>query len=315
MQGQTRSYVLTTLITAPLSASLTTLANIKDDLDIPDADTSNDKRLTRYIAEESAAIANYCNRIFGLATWQDDFRPERGIWGEGTRGAHNPLKLTRCPMAVNTVNLIGNTHSSSLVDGLSSTAGLAAGQLVSGPGIPSGATILSVNTGASSLQLSVPATATTTAVALSTGISVVETVAGTATGLTVGADFEIDKGSSLPSDEGPSLLYRLNHAGTPRTWPAAKITVVYQAGYLLPKTSPQNLNGARPLPLDLEGALLRIVVGRFRAKGRDPMLVEQSQGANLGTQRYWVGATPGQTGPYPNEIMSTLDNYRSVVIA
>lgn len=315
MQGQTRSYVLTTLVTAPTASNLTSLANIKDDLDIPDPDTSNDKRLARYIAEESASISNYCNRIFGLATWQDEFRPQRGIWGEGVRAANNPLKLTRFPLAVNLISFTGNTHSSALVDGLSAVAGLAAGQLVSGPGIAAGTTIASVNAGAASLQLSLPATTTTVGASLNTGISVVETIAGSDTGLTAGIDFEIDKGSGLPSDEGPGFLYRLNHTGSPRTWPAGKITVVYQAGYILPRMPGPNLNGARPLPTDLEGALLRIVVGRFRAKGRDPMLVERSQGASLGTERYWVGATPGQSGPYPNEVMSTLDNYRTPVIA
>lgn len=315
MQGQTRGYVLTTLITAPTMANLTSLATIKDDLDIPDTDTSNDKRLTRYIAEESASISNHCNRIFGLATWQDEFRPQQGVGGEGVRAANNPLKLTRYPLAANVISFTGNTHSSTLVDGLSSTNGLAAGQLISGPGIAAGATIASVNIGASSLQLSTPATATTAAVSLSTGISVVETVAGTDTGLTAGVDFEIDKGSGLPSDEGAACLYRLNKQGNPKTWPSTRITVVYQAGYLLPKMTGPNLNGAKPLPTDLEGALLRIVVGRFRSRSRDPMLVERNQPGQLGTERFWVGATPGQTGPYPNEIMSTLDNYRIPVVA
>jgi hypothetical protein len=315
MQGQTRSYVLTTLITAPAKSDLTSLANTKDDLDITGQDTSNDSRLARYITEESAVIASYCNRVFGLATWQDEFRPQRGIGGEGVRAAVNPLKLTHYPLAANVIAVAGNTHSSALVDGLSSTTGLAVGQLMSGPGIAAGTTIASLNVSASSLQLSAPATATTAAVSLSTGISVVETVAGTDTGLTAGVDFEIDKGSALPGDEGAACLYRLNEQGNPKTWPAAKIVVVYQAGYVLPRQPGANLNGARPVPPDLEGVCLRIVVDRFRSKNREPNLVEQSQGANLGTQRYWVGAMPGQSGPYPNEIMSKLDRYRVPVVS
>jgi hypothetical protein len=309
MQGQTASYVLTTLVTAPASANLTTLANAKDDLDIPSTDVSNDSRLTRYITEESAAIARYCNRIFGLATWADEFRPQHGVRGEGVRAANNPLKLNKWPLAAKVITFTGNTHASTLVDGLNTTAGLASGQLMSGPGIPAGATIASVNVGASSLLLSVPATAAATAVPLSTGISVVETAAGVDTGLTAGTDFEIDQGSLLPGDEGAGCLYRLNQHGNPRTWPAAKIVVVYQAGYSLPNDTSPNL------PSDLEGICLRIVVGRYQAKGRDPLLVEQSQGANLGTRRYWVGAAPGQKGPYPNEIMSVIDNYRVPVVS
>ncbi len=315
MQGQTRGYVLTTLITAPVKSDLTTLANIKDDVDIPDTDTSNDKRLARYITEESAVIANYCNRVFGLCTWQDEFRPQRGVSSEGVRGPVNPLKLTHFPLAANVISFTGNTYSSTLVDGLSTTSGLVAGQLLSGPGIVAGTTIASVNVGASSLQLSVSATATTAAVNLSTGISIVETVASIDTGLTAVTDFEIDKGSALPGDEGASCLYRLNERGNPKTWPATKIVVVYQAGYVLPRQPGQNLNGARPVPPDLEGVCLRIVADRYRSKARDPMLVERSQGANLGTERYWVGAAPGQTGPYPNEIMAKLDRYRTPVVA
>src|SRR5579872_6180520 len=141
MQGQTRGYVLTTLITAPAKSDLTSLANIKDDLDLTDQDTSNDKRLARYISEESAVIASYCNRVFGLATWQDEFRPQRGVWGEGVGASTNPLKLTRYPLAANVIVFTGNTHSSALVDGLSSTAGLVVGLLISGPGIVAGTTI------------------------------------------------------------------------------------------------------------------------------------------------------------------------------
>lgn len=315
MQGQTRSYVLTALITAPTKADLTTLATIKDDLDIPDTDTSNDKRLQRYITEESAAIANYCNRVFGLATWKDEFRPQQGIGGEGVRAATNPLKLTRYPLAVNVVSFTGNTHSNAVVDALSSASGLLVGQLVSGPGITVGTTIASINSVAGSLQLSAPATTTAVGAKLNTGLSVVETVSGSETGLTADVDFEIDKGSGLAGDEGAALLYRLNEHGSPRTWPAARISVVYQAGYMLPRTSGPNLYGARAVPPDLEGAVLRIVVGRFRARSRDPMLVERNQPGQLGTERYWVGATPGQSGPYPNDIMSTLDQYRVPVLA
>jgi hypothetical protein len=309
MQGQTSSYVLTTLVTAPASANLTTLANIKDDMDLLSTDTSNDNRLTRYIAEESAAIARHCNRVFGLATWQDEFRPQLGVRGEGVRGANNPLKLTKWPLAAKVVLFTGNTHTTNIIDGLSTTAGLVLGQLVSGPGIPAGTTITTVNAGPANIVLSAPATATATAVPFSTGISVVETIASTDTGLTAGTDFEIDQGSLLPGDEGAGCIYRLNQQGNPRTWPAAKVMVVYQAGYQLPSDSSPNL------PSDLQGVCLRVVVGRFRARGRDPKLVEQTQPNTIGTQRYWVGSQPGQTGPYPNEIMAILNNYRTPVVS
>ncbi len=311
MQGQTSSYVITTLVTAPSTTTLTTLANVKDDLDIPANDPSNDSRLKRYIGEESDAIARYCNRVFGLATWRDEFRPQRGVWGEGVQASTNPLKLTHWPLVASIVPFTGNTYSSALVDGLNTTAGLFQGQLVSGPGIAAGTTIASINVGSSSLQLSAPATASAPAAALSAGISVVETVAGNDTGLTAGIDFQVDLGSGLPGDEGASGLYRLNQLGNPKNWPPAKIVVVYQSGYVLP-SSPNQVRSAA-LPNDIQGVCLRFVAGRFNARKRDPLLRSRDQ-PNLGREEYWIGATPGQSGPYPNEIMAVLDRYRVPVV-
>lgn len=312
MQGQTGSYVTTSLVTAPNSAALVTLATARDELDITDpADTSNDARLTRFINEISASIANYCNRVFGLATWQDVFRPSRGVWGEGVREANNPLKLTKRPISTATVSFSGNTHSSLLIDGIVSTQGITSGMPIYGAGIPLGATVSNVMP--SAILLSAAATATASAVTLGVGVSVVETISGVDTQLVAGTDFEIDRGSMLSGDEGASLIYRLDLQGRPRTWCADKVTVAYQAGYALPNDA--NGEGVPVMPLDLQTVCLLMVTARFRARGRDPMLVEQTQGQMVGTQRYWVGGTPGQKGAFPPEIASILDNYRTPVVA
>lgn len=311
MQGQTRSYVISSILTRPTSSCLATLAEVKDELSIPSTDESNDARLQRYINEESATIARYCNRVFGLATWQDEFRPAQGIGGEGTRAANNPLKLTKFPLAATAIAFTGNTHLSSLVDGITSTNALEQGMSVFGAGIPAGTSIQSVQP--SSILLSNSATMIASAVSLSAGLCVVETVAGTETQLVAGVDFEIDQGSLLAGDEGAACLYRLNEQGNPRTWPSAQILVTYQAGYLLPNDDEECEYGIA-LPSDLEGTCIRIVVGRFMARSRDPMLRARTQ-PNMGQEEYWVGAMPGQSGPYPNEIMSVLDRYRQPVIS
>lgn len=63
--------------------------------------------------------------------------------------------------------ITGNTTSGSAsVSSLSSTAGLTAGMGITGAGIPTNTTILSINTGASTLVLSANATATASAVSL-----------------------------------------------------------------------------------------------------------------------------------------------------
>lgn len=310
MQGQTGSYLLTTLLVRPASLCLTTLANVRDELGIKESDNTKDARLTRFIKEESANIARLCNRVFGMATWQTEFRPQIGVRGEGVRAANNPLMLNRWPLTSPAVSFTGNTHGNLLVDGLSSNVGLYQGMLAFGANIPAGATISNVMP--TSIMLSAAASGTSTGASLTAGLSVVETVAGVSTALVQGVDYQVETGSLLPGDEGVSRLYRLNECGQCRTWSATKIVVVYQAGYVMPGQECESPTLPR-LPSDLETACIRLVVWRFNAQNRDPTLVEQSQGT-VGTQRYWVGSVPGQRGPYPNEIMSVIESYRVPVI-
>lgn len=311
MQGQNATYVTTQLVTAPTSAALTSLGNVKDDLDIKAGDTSNDARLTRYINEESAGIARECNRIFGLATWQDTVRLSRGVLGEGVRVNNNPLTLAKWPLSGAPVNFVGNLNGTRLVTGIASTAGLVQGMPVAGTGIQAGCTLASVQP--SSVTLSLAATATQAAVQLSAGMSVVETISGVDNLRLYGTDYEIDTGSLLPGDEGTSRLYRLTDYGHPRAWEGEKVTILYQAGYALPgQRCPP---GAAQLPADLSAACARLVVMRYRTRGRDPTVMERAQQNLVGSERYWVGGTPGQKGAYPSEIQSVLDRYRTPVIA
>jgi len=310
MQGQTSSYVTTTLVTAPASAALASLDTVRDELDFKEDETDENERLTRFINEESAGIARYCNRIFGLATWQDQFRLTGGIWGEGVRAANNPLKLTRFPLVGPPVVFTGNTHSNRMIDGISSTTGLAVGQSVFGA-VPSGTTIAAVTPYA--VMLSANATSTAAGVQFTAGMSVVETVATVDYTRAYGTDYEVETGSMLPGDEGPARVYRLNERGNPKTWHGQKVVIIYQAGYALPDDD--NLQGVRSLPDDLEAACVQMVVTRYRMKGRDRTLMQRGQGEVVGSERYWVGGQPGQKGAYPPDIMDVLDRYRTPVMA
>jgi hypothetical protein len=51
--------------------SLTTLAKVKSQLDIPASDTSQDVRLTTYLNAASSAIESYCERKFEQATYTE----------------------------------------------------------------------------------------------------------------------------------------------------------------------------------------------------------------------------------------------------
>lgn len=66
--------VITTIVTPADSLDLTTTAIVKDELGIPDSDTTQDTRIGRFITQASALITNYCDRIFPAQTYQDEIR-------------------------------------------------------------------------------------------------------------------------------------------------------------------------------------------------------------------------------------------------
>lgn len=313
MLSQTQSYVLSTLITPPTTGDLALLANVKDEMDI--TDSSQDARIRRLIAEESAGVAGHCHRVFGLATWVDQFRPQKGIWGEGVKAANNPLMASKWPLIAQPVPFLGTTVlNNQTITGVPSTVGLAIGQPVFGPGVNPGAKIQAVYP--TQVLMNEPCNAAGAGVQLSANIGILETIAGTATWLVGGLDYEVRVASLLPGDEGSAEIYRLNFMRQPRTWPPALIQVWYQAGYTLPNNS-KDAKADCPynLPLDLERAMIRILVARISSRKRDPMLVQRGQPGALGSERWWVGSTPGQDGPYPDDIMDIINRYRTPVVA
>jgi hypothetical protein len=66
-------------------------------------------------------------------------------------------------------------------------------------------------------------------------------------------------------------------------------------------------------PDDLVEIALRLITSRFKAKDRDPALVQQDT-PGIGTQRWWFGGAPGQKGPFPPDVEAALDGYRSMVV-
>lgn len=293
--------VQTVLVAATATApadpyDLTDLATARDELGIEDpADTSHDTFIQRVITQGSHAIAKYCNRTFPVEVIQDEFFLEQDPYPWQVPGGVLELQLSRWPLVGSAVvAFTGNTHSSIVVDGIANTAGITQGALVFGSGIPAGTTVATV--APNSVVLSQAATATATAVSLNTGLEVVQTLSSTQTQtLVYGSDFTIDAKKGW--------LVRLNpYTGVQQTWEAYPTTVTYQAGYA-------------PIPPDLEDACLRLLTARYRARGRDPMLVERMQGQLLGTERYWIGSTPGQNGAFAPEIAALIEPYRVPVVA
>ena len=104
-------YAITTVVTPPTSSDLTTLENVKAELSI--SGNSDDAWLGMAISQVSQAISNYCNRVFGLATYKDVFRLRRD--GRGL----DPLVLNRFPLVAiaSIVETIDGVDQTPLVEG------------------------------------------------------------------------------------------------------------------------------------------------------------------------------------------------------
>ncbi len=218
--------IVSTVVTAASNYDLTTLANIKDDLAIPSTDTSSDATLTRFITEQSALVAQYCNRVFPIEGVQDVFFLERDPYPYQVTGMLSELQLSRFPI----VSVASVTDTAS---------------------------------------------------------------AGVTNTLTEDVDFIVDATDGWLTKIDPNT-------GSPTGWSLNQYTVRYEAGCFAAGDSP---------PADLEMAVLRLVTARFKARGRDPFLRSQGE-PGVGQEQYWIGALPGQTGPFPPDIAAVLEKYR-----
>ncbi len=125
--------------------------------------------------------------------------------------------------------------------------------------------------------------------------SVTDTVAvNTSNTLIAGTDFIVDEARGWLTKIDPNTGY-------PTGWSPDQYTVEYLAGYFEA--------GSGEPPADLEMAVLRMVTARFKARGRDPFLRSQGE-PGVGNEQYWIGALPGQTGPFPPDIAAVLEKYR-----
>jgi|SRR5579871_1903049 len=292
--------IITTVLTPAASEgetispyALTDLETVKDELTIPDTDTGNDAWLQRAINQASAAIMNYCKRVFQVEGVQDLAYIEQDAYPYQLPGGIFPLQLARWPLLpTNTVMTVkGDTQiNSTLIQNVTSVESLLKGTPVSGSGIPAGAQIHDIDTDADTITLDQAATATNTQTDIATGMVVVEnTQPGVPCRLVLDRDYKVD------AEKG--WLIRLNRfTGLAEKWPAMPVTVQYAAGY-------------STIPDDLVDAVLRQITGRYKGKGRDPMLRTMDQ-PGLGSQTFWIGTPPGQYGALPPEVRQMVDHYR-----
>lgn len=279
--------ILTTVLAAAASYDLTNRDIAKSEINLNS--TKDDAFIDRVVTEASRAAAQHCNRVFQVEVVRDTVYLRRAL---AARVKGERLRLSRWPIAnFASVAFTGATHGTVTVDGIADTTGLSTGLPLFGGGIAAGTTIAAV--GAGSITLSQAATATAAGVAFTTGMAVLETsTPGLPVSLVQGADYTLDPdvGWLIRLDPATGLLAR---------WSALEVQVTYAAGY-------------NPIPVDVEGAVLRLVVARYQARGRDPLLRSRDN-QGLGSESFWVGS-PGTSGAMPEEIAGILNNYRVPVV-
>src|SRR5207249_2858329 len=103
---------IVTLESAASTYDLITLAGVKQELNIPDTDTSKDDWLIQAISQISGAIARHCNRTaaaaneasFPIETVLETIFPYRDPYPYQLPGGKDVLQLTHWPIvAVNSV--------------------------------------------------------------------------------------------------------------------------------------------------------------------------------------------------------------------
>jgi hypothetical protein len=95
---QGRFAIISTVTSGAGSHDLTTLAIVKAELNLVSVDSARDDVLARYIAEASAAIENFCNRVFAVEALKDRFYPSREVPLQTIVGGIDPIQLSRWPV-------------------------------------------------------------------------------------------------------------------------------------------------------------------------------------------------------------------------
>ena len=290
--------IITTVVAAANSYDLTDLDTVKSELNISASDVDNDKSLQRAISRVSQSVANECNRIFPVETVSDLFfldRPRQVLQSD------NKIQLSRWPIlsVASVIEDAGMATECALVQGTDYLVMASTGQLMR----------LDATAGLRRRWRSRTLTVQYDA-GYGTGASKIAAIPNsTPFAITPDCSFDLDKGviftggAPLVEVDGTPAAGEYSVAGGVYTFSSADAGKSVTISYV--KFS---------VPNDIVEATLRLVTMYFKAKGRDPMVMQQDQ-PGLGLTRFWVGTTPGQTGAFPPEIDDLLSNYRVPVAA
>jgi hypothetical protein len=253
-----------TVTAAASVTALTTLAAVKAEMRI--TDTSQDAYLTSRIDDASAMIADHCNRVFARETVTEVFRPRRM--------RHEPLMLARTPViAINAVLEDGD-----IIAGGSNTI-----------------VVWSANGGVVTLAGggALPTDPPATPGSLWDNGGMVCITDGSAPAPAV-AVYEVDTSAGF--------VWRLDADGDDRVpWFAERVSISYDAGWVLPGLTGRNL------PAAVERACVLTVAAWASARGRDPLL--RSEAVEGVGSSSWIATD--NTGALPPQAVDALARYIS----
>ena len=295
---------VSTVLSPAASIALVDLASAKDELELQVSNTKHDTWLTGAIKRMSGMMANYTNRQLMPELVQDVVDIDRDPYPYQSPGGFASIQLSRWPVlgVISVVQTLSATQTQTLVEGTDYRVDLANGMLYK----------LNPFTGVVTDWEASPVT-----VVFSAGYGALVTQAATIPASTPwqvtvsgAASFSCDHRVAFSSG---TALTRV------ATAPAAGQYSVSTAGAYTFAAADANkavniTYAQRVVPDDLVDICLRLVVARFRARGRDPMLMQRDT-PDIGTERFWVGGVIGQDGPFTPDVISALDTYRVPVIA
>ena len=295
--------VVTTTLAKAASYDLTDLATAKVELQIAEADTSDDAWLGQAITQVSRSIARYTKRHFAPEALQDVFDLEQDAYPAQTPGGFPQLVLSRWPVlqVSSVLQTLAPGTTQSLLAGQDFRLDPETGRLLR----------LSPWTGVGTTWEAVPVTVQYVA---GYGELVQETGAVPPAApyqVTVGraAGFSCDAGVTYA---GGAPLGRV--AANPAAGQYSVQAGVYSFSAADAGAGIALAYAVADIPPDLVEACLELVTTRYDAKDRDSALIQQDT-PGIGTQRWWIGGTPGQKGPFPPDIAAALDEYRMPTVA
>ncbi|CAN5576921.1 hypothetical protein BH10PSE14_BH10PSE14_06720 [soil metagenome] len=295
--------VTTTVLAAAGTYDLTTLATAKDELSIASNNSANDAWLSGAISRASEAIADEVGRVMLPEYVRDTFDIEQDAYPSQTPGGFAQLRLTRWPVlaiaSVAQTTARGTTQV--LVEGVDYRLDAEAAQLLR----------LNTFTGVGTLWEAIPVTVSYVG-GYGAAVQEVATVSGTApyrATVSQAATFSCDQSVSF-ADGRALVAVTANPAAGQYSVNAG----VYEFNAADAGKQLSFAYATRKIPGGLEEIALQVITGRYRAKGRDPSLVERDTDG-IGRERFWFGGAPGQKGAFPPNIAGALERYSVPVVA